>query len=152
MTMKQTSSSGSESDFDFREFTFWVIRHQQAIAHRMGIYITDFKCLGLLHRKGAMTPKALAEEIAVSTAAMTTIIDRLEKAGYAERKRDAGDRRSLTVHPTEQSRKQVTKLYKSLEDERAGLNAGFTEQDLKLIFGYLTRATAALQTATRALI
>jgi DNA-binding MarR family transcriptional regulator len=152
MTMKQTPSSGSESDFDFREFTFWVIRHQQAIADRLGIHITDFKCLGLLHRKGAMTPKALAKEIAVSTAAMTTIIDRLEKAGYAQRKRNGRDRRSLTVQPTEQSRKQVTKLYKSLVDERCGLNAGFTEKDLKLIFRYLKQATATLQTATRGLI
>lgn len=104
----RSNAARDVEDFDFREFTFWVVRHQQAVADRLGIHITDFKCLGVLHRKGAMTPKTLAEEIAVSAAAMTTIIDRLEKAGYVRRKRDSNDRRSLTVHATEQSRRQVT--------------------------------------------
>src|SRR5580692_3400658 len=71
MTIKRNISVKSKKDFGFREFTFWVVRHQQAIADRLGIHITDFKCLGVLHRKGAMTPKTLATEMAVSTAAMT---------------------------------------------------------------------------------
>jgi DNA-binding MarR family transcriptional regulator len=147
MSIEIKASSAGEG-FDFREFTFWVVRHQQAVADRLGIHITDFKCLGLLHRKGAMTPKALAEEIAVSAAAMTTIIDRLEKAGYVRRKRGGGDRRSLTVHATEWSNRKVTSLYKSLEDENVRLNAEFTQQELATIWRYLGRATVALRAAT----
>ena len=151
MTIKRNISVESKKDFGFREFTFWVVRHQQAIADRLGIHITDFKCLGVLHRKGAMTPKILAAEMAVSTAAMTTIIDRLERVGYVQRKRESRDRRSLTVHATAQSRKRVTRLYKSLEDQRDGLNAGFTQEALKVIFRSLRQATVALQTATATL-
>jgi DNA-binding MarR family transcriptional regulator len=151
MTIKRNISVESKKDFGFREFTFWVVRHQQAIADRLGIHITDLKCLGVLHRKGAMTPKTLATEMAVSTAAMTTIIDRLERVGYVQRKRESHDRRSLTVHATAQSRKRVTRLYKSLEDQRDGLNAGFTQEALKVIFRYLRQATVALQTATATL-
>lgn len=145
-------SMTSNTSLDLREFTFWVVRHQQAIAERLGLHITDFKCLGVLHRKGAMTPKSLAEEIAVSPAAMTTIIDRLEKAGYVRRKRGSDDRRSLTVHATEQSARKVTRLYKSLGDESARLNAEFTQQELKAIWRYLRRATVALQAATARLV
>ena len=151
MDIEESQSRGREG-FDFREFTFWIVRHQQAIADRLGVHITDFKCLGVLHRKGATTPGALAEEIAVSTAAMTTILDRLEKAGYVRRKRNTNDRRSLTVHATEQSRRRVTRLYKSLEDEAAVLNAGFTQRELNLVRRYLRRATGALQAATAHLV
>lgn len=83
---------------------------------------------------------------------MTTIIDRLEKAGYAQRKREGDDRRSFMVHATEQSRKHVTRLYRSLEDQRGGLNEGFTEEELKIIFRYLRQATAALQAAITMLV
>jgi DNA-binding MarR family transcriptional regulator len=146
------NASNARDEFDLREFTFWVVRHQQAIADRLGIHITDFKCLGVLHRKGPMTPKSLAQELAVSPAATTTIIDRLEKARYVRRTRGTHDRRSVTVHATEQSVRRVTGLYKSLADESARLNAGFTQQELKAIGRYLRRATDALQAATAALI
>jgi DNA-binding MarR family transcriptional regulator len=152
MRNEPNTLNGNENAFDFREFSFWLIRHQQAIADRLGIYITDFKCLGVLHRKGDMTPKALAAEMGMSTAAMTTIIDRLEKAGYVERKPRVQDRRSLTVHATDRSRKQVLKFYKSLEDKAGGLNAGFTGPELDVVFRYLKQATVVLRVATEALV
>ena len=37
---------------EFREFTFELIRHQQAIAEKLGLNLTDFKALGVLHRRG----------------------------------------------------------------------------------------------------
>jgi DNA-binding MarR family transcriptional regulator len=80
------------------------IRHQQAIADKLGINLTDFKVLGLLHRRGEMTPKALTEATGLSAAAMTTVIDRLEQAGYVERRRGGIDRRSFTVHASKGER------------------------------------------------
>jgi len=114
--------------FEFREFTLQVVRHQQAIADRLGINLTDFKCLGILHRRGALTPKELVEEMGVSPAAMTTIIDRLEQSGFAKRKREGQDRRSFTVHAREESHK------------------------LRLIFGYLQKAGKVLNDVTSKLL
>jgi DNA-binding MarR family transcriptional regulator len=145
--MRSTSTG-----FDFREFTFWVVRHQQAIADRLGIHITDFKTLGLLHRKGAMTPKNLAREIAVTPAAMTTIVDRLEKAAYARRKRENDDHRVVTVYATEDSFRRVTELYRSLDVAGRKLNSKYSAGELKMILSYLRDATAALQAATEDLL
>jgi DNA-binding MarR family transcriptional regulator len=144
-------SKFSHGTFEFREFTLQVVRHQQAIANKLGINLTDFKCLGLLHRKGAMTPKELAEEIGVSAAAMTTVIDRLEKAGYAERKREGADRRSLTVHAMAGSSRRVATLYQSLRTESERLFSEYSEKELALITGYLSRATDILRIATEKL-
>ena len=138
--------------FEFREFTLQVVRHQQAIADRLGINLTDFKCLGILHRRGALTPKELVEEMGVSPAAMTTIIDRLEQSGFAKRKREGSDRRSFTVHAREESDKEVTKLYRSLEAAATRLNADYSEQELRLIFGYLQKASNVLNVATSKLL
>jgi|HubBroStandDraft_2_1064218.scaffolds.fasta_scaffold99817_2 DNA-binding MarR family transcriptional regulator len=138
--------------FEFREFTLQVVRHQQAIADRLGINLTDFKCLGILHRRGALTPKELIEEMGVSPAAMTTIIDRLEQSGFAKRKREGSDRRSFTVHAREESDKEVTKLYRSLEAAATRLNADYSEQELRLIFGYLQKASNVLNVATSKLL
>jgi DNA-binding MarR family transcriptional regulator len=142
----------TDRGFDFRDFTFWVVRHQQAIADRLGIHITDFKTLGLLHRKGAMTPKSLAGAIAVTPAAMTAIVDRLETAGYARRKRDNDDQRVVTVYATKGSVRRVTELYRSLDAAARKLNSNYTAHELEMILGYLREATAALQTATGALL
>jgi DNA-binding MarR family transcriptional regulator len=88
----------------------------------------------------------------VSPAAMTTIIDRLEQSGFAKRKREGSDRRSFTVHAREESDKEVTKLYRSLQAAATKLNADYSEQELRLIFGYLQKATGVLNIATSKLL
>jgi DNA-binding MarR family transcriptional regulator len=137
-----------QQSLDFREFTFELIRHQQVIAERLGLNLTDFKALGLLHRRGDLTPKRLAEAMGMSAAAVTTIIDRLEKARYVERQRGGGDRRSLTVHALEGSEKKVEQLYKSLRELTETAIASCSERDLKVISSYLSRATKMFREAT----
>ena len=133
---------------DFREFTFEVIRHQQAIADKLGINLTDFKVLGLLHRRGEMTPKALTEATGLSAAAMTTVIDRLEQAGYVERQRRGADRRSFTVHAAKGSEGKVERLYKSLLLASQALLPDYTEREAALIADFFTKSTEILRIAT----
>jgi DNA-binding MarR family transcriptional regulator len=134
--------------FDFREFTFELVRHQQAIADKLGINLTDFKALGLLHRRGEMTPKQLAETMGMSAAAMTTVIDRLEKASYAERKRQRADRRSLSVRAVQGSERKVELLYKSLLVSSKTMLPAYTKGDIALISNFLTQATEVFRAAT----
>jgi DNA-binding MarR family transcriptional regulator len=47
-----------------------------------------------------MTAGRLADETGLSTGAMTTALDRLERAGYARRVRDPGDRRRVCIELT----------------------------------------------------
>jgi DNA-binding MarR family transcriptional regulator len=132
---------------DFREFTFELIRHQQAIADKLGINLTDFKVLGLLHRRADMTPKALTETTGMSAAAMTTVIDRLERAGYVERRRLGSDRRSFTVHATKGSEGKVERLYKSLLLASQKLLPRYTESEAALIAEFIRKSTEILRTA-----
>ena len=57
----------------------------------------------VLDREGAVPAGRLAQVTGLSTGAMTTALDRLERSGYARRVRDAGDRRRVLVQLTEQA-------------------------------------------------
>src|ERR671933_2350999 len=83
----------------FREMSIETIMFHQAVADVLGLHITDHKCLDLLHRFGAMPAGRLGELTGLTTGAVTGIIDRLEKAGYARRTNDPKDRRRTIVEP-----------------------------------------------------
>lgn len=65
-----------------------------------GLDMAGFDVLLTLRRQGrdrALSPSALAQEMMLSTSAMTNRLDRLEKRGLIERKTDPGDRRGLQI-------------------------------------------------------
>ncbi|MGH3128797.1 MAG: MarR family transcriptional regulator [Gaiellaceae bacterium] len=61
---------------------------------------TDLRCLNIIENNGAMTAGRLAELSGLTTAAVTSVLDRLERAGYARRVRDQPDRRQVMVEVT----------------------------------------------------
>jgi DNA-binding MarR family transcriptional regulator len=75
-------------------------RFDQAVADALGMNRTDMRCIDVLQREGPVTAGRLAEATGLTTGAMTTALDRLERAGYARRTRDAADRRRVVVELT----------------------------------------------------
>jgi DNA-binding MarR family transcriptional regulator len=69
-------------------------------ARKLGLNRTDVRCMGIIENEGPMTAGRLAERSGLTTAAVTSILDRLENAGYARRVRDENDRRQVIVEPT----------------------------------------------------
>jgi DNA-binding MarR family transcriptional regulator len=67
-----------------------------------GLGPTDTRLLLLLAANGsaAVTPKQAAEHLELSTGAMTSLVDRLEKHGHIERLPNPDDRRSILVQLT----------------------------------------------------
>src|SRR5215467_14424190 len=65
-----------------------------------GLNRTDMRCLELLGQAGALAPTELANALGFTTGGITTVIDRLERAGYARRRPDPSDRRRLIVEAT----------------------------------------------------
>jgi DNA-binding MarR family transcriptional regulator len=75
-------------------------RFDQAVAEALGLNRTDMRCLDVLQREGPVTAGRLADQSGLSAGAMTTALDRLERAGYARRVRDSHDRRRVLVEMT----------------------------------------------------
>lgn len=69
----------------------------QFVAARTGIHVTDIKVLSLLSRLGPLNASRIAELSGLTTGAITFVLDRLEKLGYARRVRSAKDRRVVLM-------------------------------------------------------
>ncbi|MBA2518706.1 MAG: MarR family transcriptional regulator, partial [Chloroflexia bacterium] len=55
----------------------------QAIADQVGLNPTDLEALEVLLRQGPLTAGKLAEITGLTTGAITGVVDRLERKGYA---------------------------------------------------------------------
>lgn len=74
--------------------------HSRKLVAQYGITGPQLVCLGTLCDEGAMTSAELSRKVFVSASTITGIIDRLERAGYVNRKRDEVDRRRVLLQPT----------------------------------------------------
>lgn len=91
--------------------------HSRALASRYGVTGPQLVCLTTLCDSGAMTSAELSRRIFVSASTITGIIDRLEKNGLVERKRDEIDRRRVLLHPTGEGFKLAYRAPSLLQDE-----------------------------------
>ena len=81
-----------------REFMARAVLFQDAVARHGGINSTDMQAVSLLMTEGPATPGELAERTGLTAGgAITAVVDRLERAGYVTRERDANDRRKVIV-------------------------------------------------------
>ncbi|HVV23570.1 MAG TPA: MarR family transcriptional regulator [Pseudonocardiaceae bacterium] len=103
-----------------------------AVADRFGINRTDLRHLDLLY-DGPLSAGHLSERSGLSPAAMTTLIDRLERKGYVRRVRDAGDRRRVFVELTDLARTAAGEMYGPLAEEGTQLLDTYTDDQLTLI-------------------
>ena len=73
--------------------------HSLLAAEALGLAPTDLMGMCLLQLHGPATPGWLAEMTGLSTGAVTGMVDRLERGGYATRAQDPRDRRRVIVAP-----------------------------------------------------
>jgi DNA-binding MarR family transcriptional regulator len=111
-----------------------------AVAKLVGLNSTDLECLDLLGLAGATTAGRLATATGLTTGAMTAVIDRLERAGFARRVRDAGDRRCVLVEARTENLRRIEMLYRPLAAAVARLNEEYGDRQLAVVVDYLARA------------
>lgn len=77
--------------------------------------------LELIQEHGAVKPSDLAPHLATSAAAVTMLLDRMERGGLIMRDRDAADRRIVWVSITDLGRKEAARGLKIRSDFFAGV-------------------------------
>lgn len=111
----------------------------------LGINRTDARCLDILDQHGSMSAGDLAEASRLTTGAITAVIDRLERAGYARRVPDPADRRRVLVELTPKAYAVASQLM--VEPMRAlytPMADRYSDEQLRLIMEF-TRAGRELQ-------
>ena len=110
------------------------------VSKLVGANSTDLECLDLLGLAGPTTAGRLAAHTGLTTGAMTAVIDRLERAGFARRLRNTEDRRSVLVEALPDRLHQIEALYQPLAAAVARLNEEYGDRQLAVVVDYLSRA------------
>ena len=76
--------------------------HSRRLASEHRLTTPQLLCLRLLTQEGPLTPGTVAKEMYLSQATITGILDRLERRGLVERRRDQADRRKVSIHLTQE--------------------------------------------------
>lgn len=118
----------------------------QQLGTAMGINQTDLALMEQLITHGPLSPNELAARLAVTTAGVTLVIDRLERAGHVTRVRQQDDKRRVLVHPVPAS---VAQTYTHIAPMLNGLDAvlsGLSASERTTIEHFLQQVIAVYQT------
>jgi MarR family transcriptional regulator, organic hydroperoxide resistance regulator len=109
---------------------------RDAVAAAAGLHVTDAECIDFLLEAGEATAGQLASAAGLTPGAMTTAIDRLERAGFVERVRDAEDRRRVIVRPVMARIRPFVPLYESMGRNVRKLYGRYTLQELRVLLSH----------------
>ena len=105
----------------------------QAAAGAFGLGITDMKALEVLVREGPQPAGQLAEKLHLTTGAVTSVIDRLARDGWVERRPDERDRRKVIVAARAEKLASGPNVYESIGRAFGELQAGYSVEELEFL-------------------
>lgn len=111
-------------------------------AERLGINETDLHCLNIIENSGGLSAGQLAAQSGLTNGAVTGVLDRLERAGFARRVPDPRDRRRVNVEVTAAFYKRAERIWGPMASEWQSALAGrFTSEELERITDFLRLTT-----------
>jgi DNA-binding MarR family transcriptional regulator len=111
-------------------------------ADRLGLNRTDLHCINIIENSGGLTAGELAKEAGLTSGAVTGVIDRLERAGYARRVPDRSDRRRVNLEVTPKFYARADKIWGPVaSDWTSRLGSRFTAEELERVVEFLRTST-----------
>lgn len=104
----------------------------------------QWRALSILGRNPGMHQCDLADTLEMQPISVGRLLDRLQSAGWVDRKADPKDRRATQLYLTDRAEPILTKLRKHGADTRAAALVGVTEKEQQQLFDILTRMRATL--------
>jgi DNA-binding MarR family transcriptional regulator len=129
---------------ELRALSTEIDRLDQRAADRFGVNRTDLRALELLGAAGELAPTALAAALGFTTGGVTTVLDRLERAGYVRRRPDPSDRRKLVVEATPLLAVREGEIFGELLRATEALIASYSDAELATIADFLARSRAVI--------
>jgi DNA-binding MarR family transcriptional regulator len=109
-------------------------------ASRFGLNRTDMRALDLIRTAGTLTPTALADQLGFTTGGVTTVIDRLEGAGYVRRRPDGTDRRRVVLEATASVAAKEAEVFGDLIAATISLTSRYSDRQLATIADFLDKS------------
>ena len=124
-----------------RDYGIQLTQFRNAMSERASVNVTDMECLRLLFLKGTATPSELARHTGLTSGATTAMLDRLEKAGFIERRPNPNDRRGILIAPVKSSSEKVAAWFESARKAQDDLISSYSEKELEIIADVFERFT-----------
>jgi DNA-binding MarR family transcriptional regulator len=123
-----------------RKFAARLVLFHASVAAARGLNVTDVHSLRLLG-ENSLSAGELSEQLGLTGAAVTALIDRLEEAGYVERERDTEDRRRVTVRAKPMKLRAINALYADQGARMEKLLSRYSQDEFRVIVDFLERTT-----------
>jgi DNA-binding MarR family transcriptional regulator len=123
---------------------------EEGISERSRLHRTDMRCMDVLYRLAPLTAGDLAVATGLSAAATTSLIDRMERAGYAGRTMDPRDRRRVVVRPTELGRAQGAAMWSGLVEGVLHALTSYSTEELVLLRDFVRRIRTVMRSEATA--
>jgi len=119
---------------------------ESALARRLGIGPTDLAATThLTFAPEPIGPRELSARLSITPGATTELVDRLERAGHLERRRDTVDRRRVQLHASADTLAEVAGELGPLLRTLDGVASRLDDRDRAVVTAYLGEVLAAYE-------
>jgi len=119
-------------------------------AARFGLTRAQWRALKRLHHEQGITQNELAEYLEMEPIAVGRVLDRLQKAGFVERRADPQDRRCWRLHLTTKANAVVDDMEKISAELFKQAQRGVSAADMKIMLDAFARMKQNLIALDRA--
>ena len=114
-------------------------KHFDRRAVRFGLTRAQWRALKRVHHSEGLTQNELAEFLEMEPIAVGRLIDRLQKAGFIERRADPNDRRCWRLHLLPKAHAVVDDMEQISSELFKQSQRGITAADMKIMLDVFTR-------------
>jgi MarR family transcriptional regulator for hemolysin len=127
------------------DVTLLFRKHFDRRATRFGLTRAQWRALRVLHVREGLRQTELAEWLEMEPIAVGRVIDRLQAAGFVERRADPSDRRCWRLYDTEQARQVIDDMEEISRSIRRDATAGIAPAELAQALSVMERMKANMQ-------
>jgi MarR family transcriptional regulator for hemolysin len=121
------------------DVTLLFRKHFDRRAVKFGLTRAQWRATKVLYHREGLRQTELAEFLEMEPIAVGRVIDRLQAAGFVERRHDPKDRRAWRLHTTEQARVIVDDMELIARDLRKDATAGIDYDELAQALAVINR-------------
>ena len=117
----------------------------RSILQEDGLPPAQASALRFIIRTPGMSQRELADQLHIQRATVTVMLQKMERAGYVDRRPDPMDQRISRIYPTEMAIAQDEEGKRSIDGYFADVLQGFSTEEQQLMDNMLTRLGANIR-------
>lgn len=118
-------------------------KHAMRSIESTGLCFSDFSALEFLLHKGVSPINSLGEHLALTSGALTSLVDRLEKKGHVERNFDPKDRRVRLISLTNSGKELIETIFTQHSQDMEEAMTTLNIEERQLLIQLLKKAGKA---------